>query len=577
MPVDPKLIGTFQLLAGLIALLFLKPAFDHRGKPGSRSFGIMLSGVALWSFGLFVGNFTGDVTLSIAAFNVVLLGIEVVAAAWFLITATVTNRTTVTDHTYAGLAIWIGVMQVLVWTNPVHNFVFGPGTRLDGIVLVPAYNLGFHLHTVVSYALVAIGIGFLVVEAIETTGLRRKQMTLLTLSGVPLLVMSLVTLFDVFLAPYDVSPFGYLLSAILLALVLFRGRFLDVVTVARRTAMGQMDDAMVTLDAQDRVVDANVAARDLFDVGEDYVETPAADFFAPISDDVQAQFTDAVDVDTEVEITLDGERRHFSVSVNPIGTAGESSRVFVMRDITLLKEREQELRDREQELDLMRQVQSRVLRHNIRNDMQTVKLANQAVIDAVDGEDERLVQQAIETANDLLAISDKTRAVEQLVDKEQTPTQLDLRVVLREIIESYRSEFPDVTFSLDCPGECFVEISPSLEIAIENVIENAAEHGSASPDSRARQDAAEHNGGTTQTVDVTVTEATDEVVVTISDDGPGISTEELTVIEREAETSLQHGSGMGLWVVKWAIDTTDASIQYDTDDGGTTVTVRIPR
>lgn len=49
-----------------------------------------------------------------------------------------------------------------------------------------------------------------------------------------------------------------------------------------------------------------------------------------------------------------------------------------------------------------------------------------------------------------------------------------------------------------------------------------------------------------------------------------------TVVESGEETDLEHGSGLGRWVIDWVITNSTGSIEYDTDSTGTTVTVRLP-
>jgi len=44
-------------------------------------------------------------------------------------------------------------------------------------------------------------------------------------------------------------------------------------------------------------------------------------------------------------------------------------------------------------------------------------------------------------------------------------------------------------------------------------------------------------------------------VLTVSDDGPGLSEAEGAVLERQSEIDqLAHGSGLGLREVRWALD-----------------------
>jgi signal transduction histidine kinase len=69
----------------------------------------------------------------------------------------------------------------------------------------------------------------------------------------------------------------------------------------------------------------------------------------------------------------------------------------------------------------------------------------------------------------------------------------------------------------------------------------------------------------------------DRFVLTVADDGPGIPDHEVTAVESGRETALEHGSGLGLWVVEWGAAALGAEVDYaDREPRGTTVTVRIP-
>jgi signal transduction histidine kinase len=46
---------------------------------------------------------------------------------------------------------------------------------------------------------------------------------------------------------------------------------------------------------------------------------------------------------------------------------------------------------------------------------------------------------------------------------------------------------------------------------------------------------------------------------------------------READIDqLSHSQGLGLWFVRWVMDTYDGSIEIDSDDGGTRVELGFP-
>jgi signal transduction histidine kinase len=284
------------------------------------------------------------------------------------------------------------------------------------------------------------------------------------------------------------------------------------------------------------------------------VGTAARDFFTPIDTDLDAHLDGDSEVDTRMTTYLDGERRHFSLSISPVGTDGEAGRVVVLRDVTPIVRRERALQEREGELDLLRQVLTRVLTHNVRNALTTIHGNAELLADSVDEAGREQADAIVDASDDLLRISDKVRHVERILADEER-LQYDISVLVADAVAAVREEYPEVEFSVDTPSSCEVESSPGLDAAVEALIENAAEYND--PDEPRVEIVVDPDGPT----------------LTVSDRGPGIPPDEVDVLEAERETPLQHGSGIGLWLVKWVADHSGAELSFSRSPDGTTVTV----
>jgi hypothetical protein len=113
----PEVVGVGQILAAIIALLFFKPVYDNYETVGVRPFAAFIGGTIIWSVGHGIGKFVGDLSVSIALYNVVLLGVQLTAAGWFLTAVAVVQDDRVPRRLLGGIVATIVVLQALIWTN----------------------------------------------------------------------------------------------------------------------------------------------------------------------------------------------------------------------------------------------------------------------------------------------------------------------------------------------------------------------------------------------------------------------------------------------------------------------------
>ncbi|WP_299265561.1 ATP-binding protein [Halorientalis sp.] len=113
------------------------------------------------------------------------------------------------------------------------------------------------------------------------------------------------------------------------------------------------------------------------------------------------------------------------------------------------------------------------------------------------------------------------------------------------------------------PAEGTATIRPEVELALTELCENAIQHAD-SPDPE---------------VVVTVGVSPDEpwTRLTVTDDGPPTPDPELLALRDDETTPLAHGTGLGLWMVRLAVERVGGHVAVvENDDGDTTVTIRYP-
>lgn len=561
MAVPVELVGTLFVVAGVVTLVLLPPAVRNRRKPGGWGFVLMVGGIALWCITAMLEVAAPSAWPLLVFSNLTLLGASLTVAGWLILGVEFAERITASRWLYALAAVDPVVTQVFAWTNHWHGLVYGPGTRrLASGAIQYDHGVVFFGHAVLAYSLM-LGVSLLLVsEALVSRGLRRRQCLALIAGWLPPAVVTTVYLTGIVAFPVDPTPLSFAITAVWFGWALFRNGLLNVAPVARKTAIERIDDAFVTIGERGRVVDCNQAARDVLDCSSWDPGMDAAAFFqsAPALDETVRTNRDCT---TAITLTVDDEQRHFQVDVSPVGESdwADDSRVVLLRDITPIKRREQTLRERERDLDLLRQVLTRTLRHNIRNKLYAVQLRADTLLTEFDGEEAAIAEQIRETAQAVVTLSEKARRVESIVEQDGT-RECDLGGVVADAVAAARETHPDVTIDVTAPTTCPVTAHPDIRVAVDELVENAIVHaGSETP---------------TVTVDIDRRETAAELAIV--DEGPGVPRYEIDPLESGQETPLEHGSSIGLWLVKLLVDRSDGTLGFEPTPNGTRVTVRLP-
>jgi signal transduction histidine kinase len=315
---------------------------------------------------------------------------------------------------------------------------------------------------------------------------------------------------------------------------------------AEQSAIDALGTPVVVLDERGRVVDANDAAGALFSHGVGAVRT--------------CHIADALGTDVDPEgdpqrlsLSLAGRRREFRVTPARLEDSGSGhvGYTLVFQDVTEAVRREQRL-----------SVLNRVLRHNLRNDLSVAMGYVEVSADRVGDDDVRdLLKKAEAALAGLVTTGEKARLVERTVKRAGAdPEPVALEELVGETVATVGDDYPAAAVAVDGTEPVTVTTNRALLAAVlEELVENACKHGGPDP-----------------SVTVSLHRDGDATAVTVTDTGPGIPEQELETLRDGEETDLQHGSGLGLWVVRWGTELLGAELTFETGEDGTAVTVLLP-
>lgn len=207
------------------------------------------------------------------------------------------------------------------------------------------------------------------------------------------------------------------------------------------------------------------------------------------------------------------------------------------------------------------QVLTRVMRHDIRNDINVICGQAELIEDKYGSMPH--TEMIINKANEIAAMSKRARTLQEIFNVRNSETKpVNIVPIIRDLLESTEETDQNVVISSDLPDEAWVWGDEMIAEVVNGLLQNAIQH---------------HDGSSTVRIDIDVSlpgSIGDAVVLTITDNGPGIPRSELHVL-RTGETAIRHSDGMGLWLIKWFIEYHGGDINFDVGGDGSQVTISL--
>ncbi|MFC6873593.1 histidine kinase N-terminal 7TM domain-containing protein [Halobellus marinus] len=523
-------------------------AWREGSKPGARALVLLLSGQVLWSITLIFRLQAPTVEAKLFWMHAMWVGVVAVPLGWILFALEYTGRDRYMHPRYvATLAAIPVVTVVLVALGPYQDLLrIGITGSIDaGTIQNENGGVWYWIVAIYTYLVGAAG-GVLLLELVLSQMFTfRKQAYALIGALIAPWATNLGYLADILATPIDPTPIAFSFSGVI---YLFALRHFDLLRTnpapnnrARKLVFDGVQEGVIVLDIGDTVIDINEPALEMLQETRDEVLGSPAPKKIPDYEEFpeSGSFGDFLTVETR-----SGDRS-FEVEVTPITSdRGKTiGRVVTFKEITEFLRQEQRL-----------EVLNRVLRHNIKTE--TNLLLGYA--EDLSGENAERMKESVLRIDEL---GQKGREAIRLFSRAREESDFrSLHTIGEECVREARSRFPDVTVEYRRAGRD-ASVNSVLDSVLLNAIENAAEHND-SDDPR---------------IEI-VTGVTDEqVTVEIRDNGPGISDYELAVLSAGAESSLKHGSGIGLWIIKWGAELLGGRVQFsDNDPTGTVIEIAVP-
>lgn len=532
-------------------------AWRQRPRPGATPFALTMACGTWWAATTGMEVFSTTTRWLVFWTQLQWLGITFIPVGWLLFTLEYTGRDEwVTFDTTVALSVLPAVSLSLALTEGIHDFLYAEmSVATSGSLTLLSLSPGPWLWVHLAYAnlLLLAGSGLIVQLAVAHRERYLEQAAVLMLIVLPPWGASIANAIKVTPIQYlDPTPITFVITGIVGIVALRRYGFLETTPVTDRIAqqslVDSMEDGVIVVDGNDRVVDTNPEAKQLLDTEESLRGDPASA--------VIERYDEILDGDGRVTVDVPEAEtgRIFEVQVTELDEeTGSSGKILIFHDVT-------DQQTRLQRLDVL----NRVLRHNLRNEMNVVYGYADQIVAGGDTIEPTVVADRIkEKSMAMVDLGDKAREIDEILRAQGEDADT---VAVETLLEWEQSRVVDEHPAVDIAYQC--EAGPestchhALGTVIKILVENAIEHNDAE-EPVIRLDASVGRG---------------TITVRVTDNGPGIPESERAVLNAGEETKLKHGSGLGLWLANWGAQALSGDLSItDNKPDGSVVSISVPQ
>ena len=322
-------------------------AWGRRPAPGARPLMALGGGIAIWTLSYAIHFAVVTETARFFWLQATYLGVLTVPTAFLVFSIRYANRGQwLKKWIIALLPIEPVLTFMLLWTDPWHHLFFG-GKPANEMILDGGPV--FWINVIYSYGLILCAVILLIHMYQHTARPLRGQAAAVLIGALLPWAISIVGVAG--LNPFPgpgLTPIAFIFTCICFTVGYSRYRLLDIVPIARDALIENMNDGVMVLDDQNRIVDINRTALQMIrKPGQTVIGEQAENVFADVSE-LFNRFRDTLIARQEIVIG-DKEPLYFDLRISPLfDRKGHfSGRLIVARDITarrLIEQAEHEQR-----------------------------------------------------------------------------------------------------------------------------------------------------------------------------------------------------------------------------------------
>ena len=569
--------GTFNifsitlLISGSVTV-FMALLILQRLGGAVRWFGFLMLAIAIWALSYGFELSTNTLAQMLFWINLEYIGVALLPALWIVFIIKFIGKEQWLIPANLCLIFSIAVLTLLfVWTNAWHHLHYARVTAdTSGPFPLLAIEPGpwYKVHTVYFYTLLAWGIYLLISKFRKADAIYRKQNSTILIGAFIPWFVNLIYLLDI--RPFehiDLTPYAFIITALAIGFGLLKFKLFDIVPVAREKVIEAMQEGVLVLDTQDRVIDVNTEMKKILSPHTSEIIGMHVVDLLPNEKNLHQIITERGN--NKVIIQLSGETSHWFFEVNTTSLFDKhtvySGIILLFRDITEQKLAEEKLKEQAEQLRSLNQLKDRlfsIIGHDLRSPlvslMDMLKLA-----DEEDISEEEFKSFLPMLANNVGHTSELLEnllhwAKSQLQGETIHPVHFDLKTMVDQKMNLFGKKASDKGIHIDNKVQGNTNIYADqhmIDLVLRNLLANAIKF--------CKKDNT-----------ITITAAADDELTTVcvSDTGVGIPEQNLTKLFASETfttqgTGSEKGTGLGLLLCKDFVEKNHGKIWVESTPG----------
>lgn len=338
----------FGAACGMLAMVY--QVWKRRASPGASVFAFLLLAVSFWAWANAFESLLLDLPGKLLLARIKYFGIVLVAPLTFIFILQYTRREHLLRRIYVRIGLIIPLLVLgTIWTDRWFH-LFYSHTYLKYVnghpFLRTEHASMFWTHAIFAYALLFISLVLVAVSAFQSVKPFRLQHWAVFFA---ILIPAVANVLSVFnqnpIEEMDMTPVAFSASGAVIYLAVYKWRLFDILPIARRTVMANMQDGVLVLDLEDRILDLNPVLENW--IGKTHNEVIGKRLEAVFPGQIAAVLSESIEEQLmlDIETNILEKTKFFQVRSsmiysqlgNPIG------RLVLMQDITQRKKMEESL------------------------------------------------------------------------------------------------------------------------------------------------------------------------------------------------------------------------------------------